>query len=301
MAIDVTSAPQTFRQLKQLLAQVNRPQSGIRLGRRALEAFSRLIDEPDRTAVYSISELARLTGVNPSTLSRLAVSLGYPGFSAFQDVFRAHIATRRNFYSGRADLLVRQDRSGADVSAAARVGEEEITNILGMLEHLSTGELEAAADILIKAPRVSTCGLRQPAAIAAFAAYALGLLRADVSVLSLMQHGGAYELGQLARGDALLVFGFEPYTRATIATARVAANLGITIIAITDSHASPFLAIADHQFVAPTTGSFFSNSMAAAIVAIEGLLTVVARRMGDQALSALKRHEKLIEAFDIEL
>lgn len=303
MAADTTTtAPQTFPQLKQLLVQVNRSQSDIRLGRRALEAFSKLVDEPDRTAVYPISELARLTGVNPSTLSRLATNLGYPGFSAFQGVFRAHIAAKGNFYSGRVNRLVEGRRSeNDDLSIAARVGEDEIANILGMLEHIGAGELDAAADILIAAPRVCTFGLRQPAAVAAFAAYALGLLRTDVSVLGLMQHGGAYELGQLAKGDALLVVGFAPYTRATVATARVASDMGITIVAITDSHASPFLPFADHQFVAPTTGSFYSNSMAAAIVIVEGLLTLVAQRLGDSSLDALKRHEKLIEAFDIEL
>ncbi len=296
------SPPRTLETLKQLLVDVDRARSDIRLGKRAREAFSRLMDEPDRTAVYPIGKLARAAGVNPSTLSRLAVRLGYPGFSAFQSVFREHIATKGAFYSGRASRLM-QGRAGKgdDLSAMARIGEEEVANIYAMLDRLDARDLAAAADVLIKAPRVRTVGLRQPAAIAGFAAYALGLLRNDVATLVSMQNGGAYELGQLARGDALLVIGFAPYTRATVATARVAADLGITVIVITDSHASPFGPIADHQFVAPTTGSFFSNSMAASIALVEGLLAVVAQRLGKSSLRALERHEQLIETFEVEL
>jgi len=294
--------PKSLDELKGLLSRLDRDQTDIRLGRRARQALSELVDAPDRTAVYSISELARRTGVNPSTLSRLAVNLGYSGFSAFQDIFRDYIANKGNFYSGRADRLIHtKGDKGGDLSVLAQIGEEEIANVLGVVEHIAPGELEAAADLLIAAPRIRTYGLRQPSAIASFACYGLGLLRGHVSILGLQQHGVAFELAQLSKDDVLLVFGFAPYTRATVATARVAASMGIKIIAVTDSHASPFLPVADHQFIAPTTGSFFSNSMAASIVVVEGLLAVMAQRLGKPSLVSLEKHERLINEFDIEL
>jgi DNA-binding MurR/RpiR family transcriptional regulator len=170
-----------------------------------------------------------------------------------------------------------------------------------MVKGCNLQALEEAAQLLATAPRVRTHGLRQFYAVACFTSYALGMLRPEVSVLGNSQHGVAHGLAQLDAGDVLVVAGSYPYTRGTVAAARIAGGHGIPIIALTDSSASPLAASATHAFIAPTQGTFFCNSMASYLVLAEALLTLVAARLGDGALAALKDREAFIRELNIEL
>ena len=96
---------------------------------------------------------------------------------------------------------------------------------------------------------------------------------------------------------AVFVMGCDPYTRATVDACKIAQQHQIPIIAITDSPASPLAQYATHHLIVPTEGHFYSNNMAASFVLAEGLLAMVAQRMGQEAVSNLKNREKLNREF----
>lgn len=64
---------------------------------------------------------------------------------------------------------------------------------------------------------------------------------------------------------------------------------------------SPLVTPASHAFLVPHASSFFSNSMGAYIVFCEGLLNLVARKLGDRAIAALAARETLITELGIEI
>ncbi len=76
--------PRSLDQLRSLLAGVMTRAAPTHLGTRAQRTLAALIDSPRQTAVYSITELADMVGVNTSTLTRLAKRLGYSGFTELQ-------------------------------------------------------------------------------------------------------------------------------------------------------------------------------------------------------------------------
>lgn len=269
-------------------------------------ALTQMMDRPDEVAVASISTLAASTGVNASTLSRLVRKLGFESFAEFQLIFRNHLArtNRTSFYSDLAGQLLEEsdtEETPASLALMSQVAEEETSNIAQMLKGLDLGALEKTVALLISAPRVRVYGLRQAYTMANLFAYALGLLRADVSLLGSPHHGVAHGLTELTEKDVLVVIGAAPYTRGTVAAARIAANHGMQVVAITDSHGSPLATEADLTFVAPTSGTWYSNSMAAFLVLIEGLMAMVAGRLGRKGLSSLRRHELLIDEVNHEL
>lgn len=294
--------PQSLDQLRNLLASLRTQQAPTRLGARALQTLAGLVDSPRQTAVYSISELAKNVGVNASTLTRLAKRLGYGGFADLQSVFRRHVAEERDFYSERAGrLLSSEEMRRKSISLMAKVAQEESANISSMLKDIDAQALEHAASRLADAARVRTYGLRQFYSIACFISYSLGMVRREVAVLDESGHGVAHALAQLTPGDVILVLGSSPYTRATVDVCRTAAAHGIHIIAITDSSASPLAASASQTFITPTRGTFFSNSMAACLILAEGLLALVAQRLGKEAVAALKRRELFIDELGVAL
>ena len=182
-----------------------------------------------------------------------------------------------------------------------QLARESVANIEGFLSQLSASELRDAAKLLAHAPRVRIFGLRQFHALAAFLAYALGLVRSDVDLLDAPGLGTAEGLAQLQRGDVVLVTSVAPYTRSVAQVAKTAAAAGLTVIAITDTRASPLVPPARHAFFIPHGSSFFSNSMGAYVVFCEGLLNLVATQLGKQGLRSLERRERFITELGIEV
>jgi DNA-binding MurR/RpiR family transcriptional regulator len=299
--------------LRALVVRIGRNETGLSLGGKAHVVLARLVERPEETAVRTITELAEANGINASTLTRLATRLGYDGFADFQSVFRDNVAeSHRHFYSHQAERLVASastadadkgiSTAGApEIATVTQLARESVTNVRGFLSQLSAEELRGAAKLLAHAPRVRIFGLRQFHALAAFLAYALGLVRSDVDLLDAPGLGTAEGLAQLRRGDVVLVTSVAPYTRSVAQVAKTAAAAGLTVIAITDTRASPLVPPARYAFFIPHGSSFFSNSMGAYVVFCEGLLNLVATQLGKQGLRSLERRERFIAELGIEV
>jgi len=294
--------PRSLDDLRDLAILIRRQQSDIVLGAKALDVLARLVDAPEQAAVRTISELGDLLSVNASTLTRLAQKLGFAGFNELQDIFREAIADDgRYFYSRQAGrLLSSRQTASEDLAVFEKLAHETAANIDGFLRQLEADTVESAAALLAKARRVRVHGVRQFHAFASFLTYGLGMLRSDVSLLDAPRLGIAEALAQMERGNVVVVASCAPYTTEVAKVAETAAAHGLEVIAITDTRASPLVPPSKFAFFIPHASSFFSNSMGAYIVFCEALLNVVARKLGDRAMGALARREKLISDLQIE-
>lgn len=296
-------APATLEELKLLVNDVHAGASPVALGPRAFHTLARLVDEPHLAAVSTITDLANRLDVNASTLTRLAKRLGYSGFNEMQGVFRRHVAgSESNHYIRQIDRLMMMD-SGEDeeLTVFLHVVGNESNNLAKLASTIDPARLRSATGMLRRAGEVRIHGLRQFYSLANFFSYGLGLIRNRVSILGEAGHGVAHSLSQLGRADLLVVLGCNPYTRATVDASRVAVDAGIPVLAFTDSSASPLAAGADCTFVIPSTGDFYVNSTAAWVALLEGLLTLVARELGDEAKTTLRSREALFQTLGISL
>ena len=304
MSVEVVAEPpRTIEDLRALALSVGRNEAGFSLGSKAHDVFAKLVEAPEQSAVRSISELANQFGINPSTLTRLAKRLGFEGFSDFQAVFRKAIANdQQYFYSRQAGrLLATRSDANAEFEVFERLAHETAINVDGFLGQLEDASLKGATKLLASARRVRIHGVRQFHSLASFLTYCLGMVRSDVALLDAPRLGVAEALSQLDQGDVVIVASCAPYTRSVAEVARIAAANGQTVIAITDSRASPLVPPAEHAFFIPHASSFYSNSMGAYVVFCEALLNLVARELGDKALNSLAGRERLIAEMNIEV
>lgn len=302
--------PRSVDGLRELLLRIGRDEADLSLGGKAHTVLAKLIERPEEVAVRTITDLAASLDINASTLTRLSTRLGYAGFADFQNVFRDSVAQRhRHFYSQQAERLVAGKKTRAhgaqastspEVETVAQLARESITNIERCLAQLSPTDLHEAAHLLANARRVRIHGLRQFSALASFLCYGLGMIRTDVALLDTQGLGVAEGLAQLQPGDVVVVTSVAPYTRSVAEAAAAAKQAGLSVIALTDTLASPLVPPADHAFLIPHESSFFSNSMGAYLVFCEGLLNLVATRLGKRSLQALERRERWITALGIE-
>ncbi|WP_233852307.1 MurR/RpiR family transcriptional regulator [Paraburkholderia sp. HD33-4] len=307
----VASAPRSVDALRELVVRIGRDEAGLSLGGKAHAVLAWLLERPEEVAVRTITDLATALDVNASTLTRLSTKLGYTGFADFQSVFRDSLAERhRHFYTNQAERLVAGKKQRAhtpvdggmspEVEVVVQLAHESIVNVETFLARLSADDLRSAAALLAGAPRVRVHGLRQFSALASFLCYGLGMIRTDVALLDAQGLGVAEGLAQLQPGDVVVVTSVAPYTRSVAEAAKAAAEAGMTVIAITDTLASPLVPPARHAFLIPHDSSFFSNSMGAYLIFCEGLLNLVATHLGKRSLQALSRRERLITALGIE-
>lgn len=299
----MSAAPVTLESLKLLVGDIHAGKSSVSLGPRAFQTLARLVDEPHLAAVSTITHLATRLGVNASTLTRLAKSLGYKGFSDLQGVFRRHVAgSEENHYIRQINRLAAADGRGNDtLGVFLRVIGNESGNLSKLAAGIDAERLDTATSMLCAAREVRVHGLRQFYSLANFFSYGLGLIRDRVSILGEAGHGIAHSLSQLNDQDLLVVLGCNPYTRATVDAGRVARDVGIPVLAFTDSSASPLAANADCTFVIPSTGDFYVNSTAAWVALLEGLLTLAARDLGEQAKATLRSREALFQTLGISI
>ncbi|MBP6020877.1 MAG: MurR/RpiR family transcriptional regulator [Burkholderiaceae bacterium] len=296
-------APQNIQELRQLVVSINRHETTVSLGDKALKVVGQLVDRPEVAALGTITELAQMLQVHASTLSRIARSLGYQGFAEFQRVFRNTVADQhKGFYSGQGHRLLDRHATGDDyLNVVAQLAQESAANVDDCIAQLETTELRAATALLAVAPRIRVYGVRQIHAIASLLTYGLGLVRPDVSLLEVPGLGITESLAHMQTGDVLVVSSVSPYSRRVVDVARVAQLAGITVVAITDTRASPLAAHARHAFFIPHQSSFISNSMGAYVVFCEGLINLVAKALDEKALRTLERHEHFIDALNIEM
>ena len=293
--------PETVDGLRELALSIARGESELRLGPKSREVLARLIDLQGDQVLLSISSAARRLEVNPSSISRLARSLGYARFSDLQRVLlSANFTSSPSFYRDHAASALAADKHSLHVQAEQLCAENK-HNIDRFLQGVKHDDIETFAQTVISAPRVRLYGVRQFHALCSFSAYGLGMLRPDVALLSDATNGVAEGLASMSEGDVLIAASCQPYTRQVVDVCRMAQAHGIQTLAVTDYASSALVEYAQVSILVPHESSFISNSMVAYFAAMECLINACATLSGDEAGKAISRRDRFITELDIEM
>lgn len=305
-AIDVTpgkinNPPQDVQQLRDLMLRISRGEADRSLGSKAQKALADILDLRGDPALLSITALAEKLSVNPSTLTRLARNLGYPGFSAFQQVLLdASMYAPGDFYTRQAQTaLGGEDATG--LGGIARLCRENQANIERFLESCDIQQFHQATYLITSAPRVMVHGIRQFHALASFLVYGLRMIRSDVHLLDSNNLGVAEGLASMSQEDVLISASCAPYSAQVAATARAAADQSIKIVGITDRASSPLAAVSRAAILVPHETSFLSNSLTTFILAAECLINGCAAASPETAKQALSARDEMIKNLNIEV
>jgi DNA-binding MurR/RpiR family transcriptional regulator len=195
-----------------------------------------VIEHPEQLAFSTVAQISEAAGVQPSAFMRFCRVMGFSGYSEMQKLFRERFGGQWPDYATR---LARLRESGGDTPEAllAEFTEAGRQSLDRLIDQVSPEQLQQAVDALASAPLIHIVGFRRSFPIACYLAYAFEKLGyANV----LHDGGGLLTRHSLSRpGDALIAISFAPYTEQAVALAKDAFDLGLTVIAITDSVLSP--------------------------------------------------------------
>ena len=276
------------------------PSQPLELLRRALPDLPPRLREVGRflsgnefdAATRSMRGLAAAAGVNPASFTRLAQALGYSGWDELRE---ALIEARRP--ETQAPFSSRIQAAGTEKNGPAWTVSATIEADAAALGRIATAPVVAAAKTLQATSRIWLGGFRSCRSVAELLHYQLRLFRPDS--VHLVGAAGPEDLdfGSFRRGDAVLVIGFAPYSRASVTTWRAARAAGCVLIAVADTDLAPMAEGADHclEFEAAAGPGFFP-SLTGAVALAQSLAAAMFVLDGPAALHRLRGTEARLAA-----
>ena len=249
--------------------------------RRIAEA---VLAEPTLLAFGTVSDLADHVGTSRPSIVRFATKLGFEGYTQLQQHVRSDLSHQLSRPSERI-------RSDGEKTVPARVAINDA--IASVFDATAGDRLAELVEPIVRAEKVWVLSGETSRA----GAHALhsGLSMVRPGVRSLEEHTFGSDLSDAGPRDAAVVFDFYRYRRPVAAAAKVLADTGTTIVAITDSPLSPLVELADTwcQIEVPAIGPF--DSSVSVVAMCELLVAAVAKDLHDEAADRIDRIEALWE------
>lgn len=240
--------------------------------------------DPTLLAFGTVSDLADRVGTSRPSIVRFATKLGFDGYTDLQQHVRSDLSRRLSRPSERI-------RSGSGQVAAMRATiNDAIKSVFDAVEGSRITELVTpivqARNVWVLSGETSQAGAL---------ALQSGLSMVRPGVYRLEEHSFGTELSDAAPGDTAVLIDFPRYRKQVTLAARVLAEAGVTIVAITDSPLSPLAELADtwSQINVPAIGPF--DSSVPVVAMCELIVAQVARELQDVATDRIDRIEALWE------
>lgn len=258
-----------------------------------------VLENPRDVALLSMREQARRAGLQPATMTRFAKRLGLEGYDVVRELHAEAIRTGELDFAGKATEQVTTQKLKGDRALAAEMANSLASQITQLAETGALDRVAAAAEVLHRARRIYCLGRRSCHAVAWHLHYIFSLFSDRTVLLDNIAGVGTDPIRHATAKDVLFVASVRPYTRTIIETARYAASRRVTVIALTDTKASPLVPVAAHALFITTASPSFFHSMTPAFALAEILATLAAGHAGDDVPVALKHTEEQLASFNV--
>lgn len=259
-----------------------------------------IIDQPHDVALLSMRDQARMAGVQPATMTRLAKHLGLTGYDELREIYAEAVRTGDVGFAGKADVqALAQKRKGehglageilrAQAAEIVRLAESQLDAIVSMARRLGSAKC------------VFCIGLRSSHATAWHLHYILSMIREKSVMLDAVGGTGSDALARASGNDVLFATSVFPYTRATVEIAEYAHQHRIPIVAITDSAVAPLARVADDVVLVQTKSPSFFHTMTPAFAVAEVLGALIAGQGAEAARESLLRFDTHLADFSTHL
>lgn len=258
----------------------------------AQKAARYVLENPADVGVSTVREIAVAANVKPNTFVRMARQVGFEGYEDFRAPFREAIRRGGVSFPDRARWLQDIRKSGEIGGLYADMIGAAVRNIDETFAGISEEALKAAAEAIWASRQVFTLGVGVHNSNARNFTY---LASTGMTQFHAIPRPGSTPVDDLAWADGrdvLIAMTMKPYRTEVIEAVRIARDQGVTVIAISDSPASPISLAANHSFtVAADTPQFFPSSVAT-VALLETLLSFVISVASDEIVERVEKFHR---------
>ncbi len=254
----------------------------------ARKAATYVLENPRDVGVSTVREIAEASGVKPNTVVRMARQVGFEGYEDFRAPFREAIRNGAADFPERARWLQDIRKSGDMGGLYADMVGAALRNIEETFAGIETSDLQSAAEAIWGSKQVFTLGVGVNNANARNFTY---LASTGMKQFHAIPRPGSTPVDDLAWAgaqDVLIAMTCKPYRTEVIEAVRIAREQGMTIVAISDSPASPIILGADHGFVVGADTPQFFPSSVSTIALLETLLSFVIAVASDEIVERVE-------------
>jgi len=258
----------------------------------AQKAARYVLENPHCIGVSTVREIAEFANVKPNTVVRMARQVGFEGYEDFRAAFREAIRSGPAGFPDRARWLQDVSKKGALGGLYAEMVGSAINNLEETFARIDVASLKAAAEAIWASRRVYTLGVGVNNANARNFTYLASTGMVEFHAIPQAGSNAADDIAWADSRDVLIAMTCRPYRREVVETVRLAREQGMTVIALSDSPASPIIMAAQHRFtVAVDTPQFFPSSVSI-IALLETLLSFVIAVASPEIVERVEKFHK---------
>ena len=254
-----------------------------------------VLDNPHDVTMMSMRKQAKIAGVPPATMTRLAKKLGFSGYDSLREIFINDIKEKKSGYGDRAQELIDLNNRIGENALVLELANNIITHIRSLCSEENLESILRASEKLSNAQNIYCLGLRSSYPVAFQFTHVASYFTNKTCLID-----GAGEssmmsvLHNITNEDVVIVCCIPPYSKRTVSITNYLARMGVKVISITDSASSPTaLRASEVILVNKSTPSFF-DTITPALFASEVLVALLAATSKqDVRLTVTQTEEKL--------
>jgi DNA-binding MurR/RpiR family transcriptional regulator len=259
-----------------------------RIYRTRQEMMRPILEHPREYVLFSVRALAEKLGVDPATISRTVIAMGFPNYREFRKYLHQRSVTHSTAFE-RMNAT-----TGSHTSFEGHVRKTldgAIRNLEGACNNLDIDRLKSIADRFYAAKRIYILGGDLAVSLVHFLHYQLMELGFDVIAATSGGHI-THLMNRVTKRDLVIAISFRRGLRQTVEGLIQARAKGCYTIGITDTSISPIARSADESMFVSVDVPHFGSSYVAPMAVLDAIVSAIANRKRARSMAILKEMEK---------
>jgi DNA-binding MurR/RpiR family transcriptional regulator len=254
-----------------------------------------IMQNPAKAVFMTTKELAETCGISEATVVRFVSTIGYNGYSDFQEALK-------DFVNTGLSLPERAALKGIKEPGADRLHRgilEELNNLKFLYENISVETMNEFVDLLESSKTVYVIGSRLSYTFAYYLGWSLTKVRKGVHILKGSDSTCFDRITNANDNSLVILAATSRYPNELLKLSKMIRRSSHTLITMTDSTICPVIQFADLSLVVPARSIPFIGNVSGMLAVIQYIVQELASRKGEDLAEYQKQLEQVYLENDI--
>jgi RpiR family transcriptional regulator, carbohydrate utilization regulator len=251
------------------------------------EMVRQVLEHPLDYVLLSVRKMAEKLNLDPSTLLRTILAMGFPQYSDFQRYLHELSVAHATSLDLTGDAVISEKAPEAQIQAAVRQDQQ---NLRALFHGLDVNRASALAPRFYSARRIVLFGGDAAESLVHYFEYQLNVL--GLPVVSAVSAGSTIHLARaVAKSDLVIAMSFRRALRQTVDGLQQSRAAGAYCVGITDTSISAIARCSNEYFLVSTDAPF-GVSYVAPMSLLNALVSSIAFHQPKRTMALLRELDK---------
>ena len=251
-----------------------------------------IIQHPSQAVFMTTKELAETCDISEATVVRFVSTLGYKGYSDFQDALKDFVNTGMSL----PDRLDIKDKETPGLNRLHRGITEELNNLKYLYEHIDVERMAEFTRYMDEAHSIYVTGSRLSYTFAYYLGWSLTKIRKGVHIIKGSDSTAMDYLVNAPEKSLVILTATTRYPNELIKLCKMIRRAGHTLLVITDSNLSPVIPFSHSSLVVPAKSIPFIGNVSGILAVIQYMVQELADQRGEN----LREYQEQLEQVYLE-